>query len=376
MTIESHPLIGVDYSGAHHQYEKREHNKQRAAHALLKENTDLARVYDGRQKKSKHQFNKDYGKLLAYRPGQEPNSTETTLTTFSQLGESLTEAQTQQLADRAKTAHMIIDALERKGATLYLREEPDNTTIMIAPQKIANEADRQDLEEHHDTIIIALKERAKAQETAEPKPEMNGKAEKKTQRAIFCEHILPHVSKGDANFIAYDVERLLHKAGYHDIADDGQKVTAMIYDAIKQNLVVRTARGSFHVLDEVAKRFAPPAEATPEPAAPPAPPQPPEPAPVAAPEAALPALTTPLPRPEGLQKLLENLSLAMATSLVELPDVEHLYRAASQYQDTILQAGEVFLSQVKDFTSQVQQMRQMKDALRDNLMCTSTNTTT
>jgi len=380
MTIESHRLVGVDYSGAKHEYFERHHNKKRAALALLKKKTHLARVYDGREELSKGRPNKGYLiTVLAFRPGFEPNGTETTLTTFNQLGESLTQAQAEVQAERlaqgADTAQMIIRGLENKGATLELVEDANQSRIIISPKGITTETDRQDLKDHHDTIINVLKERAHAQDQSDPKPEMNGSTDKKTQRTIFCEHVLPHLPNGQYNFIRHDVERLLHKAGYHDIADNSQQVSALIYDAEKQKLVEKVVvdgtpvRGSFHVRDEVAKRFSRPAEATPEPAAPPAPPKPPEPSPVEAPE----VMSRPLlPRPEGLQKLFESIGLVMATTLVDLPDPDELDRAASEFQDTILQAGETYLAKVKQFTSRVRQMREMKDTLRNNLTSTPT----
>jgi hypothetical protein len=368
--LQSFRFTSEEWGGKKHDVEWQGYNPGDAAKRLAASDARLVRIYNANPK---HRGDpQKWNKLMWFRQGHNQDACET------EMGLKI-------MAARMDTAHMILDQLVAKGIKLRLLEEPQedgttSTTLINQGLQEATEEQTAEIEAHKDSLIALLKERRDAAK-AEPKPEPKAKAPKPkpnkppSQRQIVIDLF---TQLGTGNFIKYDVQRLLHKGGHHDFADNEPSVDFILADLEKKGLLTRVRRGVYRVATPEADKSPeapPPLELNPAPAAPPAAP-PPDSAPVvAAPE----AIRQPEPAPaatpaaiplNGLKnpvELIVGLTSALLAAPLEEGEITAVEAALLNFSTDMMQAVEKLETTVRPMIQQLRAQSKARRYLREQI---------
>jgi hypothetical protein len=360
VTLQSYKFTTVEYSGKTHEIEARGHTPGKAARRLGEADSRIVRVLDtdprhiGDPRKWK--------KLVWYRKGHEQDASET------EIGQKM-------MAARLDTASMILTQLTASGVKLDVREEPqeDGTvsrSIITRSQCQPTEEQLGEIQAHSDSLIALLLERksmrAEHAVPAAPKPSRS------PQRQLVID-LLPELGKGC--FQRYDVERLLHKAQHHELADNTPSLDFLLADLTKRGLLTRVKMGVYRVTEneiDKAPDGAPPLELQPAPAPTPVPPQ--EPPVVAAPE----AVQQPVPSPalgelKNPLDLIVGLSSALLGAPLDSGEVDAVEAAMSRFENEMLEAIEKVRSAFRPVIQQLRSQNNARRYLRDQIAAPPTN---
>lgn len=230
MTLQSFPLIAVDFSGNEHSLEWRGHSQGDAAERMLRQHSNFRSALNGKQGGT----NNPYRKLVRTQHGVEADATETT------LGQALLEAQS---AQSLQAGRMILSALRKKGLRLDTIEENGIEKIVVTPKGVITPEERAEIDENQASILVLLRnqdaEQAIKEEAARGASPVT--MPKESQRDIVRK-MIPELPD---SFIRYDLEQALHRWEYHDLADKSPKLDSLLAWCATEGLIERTGKGHY-----------------------------------------------------------------------------------------------------------------------------------
>lgn len=240
MTLSSHPLIAVDFNDHEHNLEWRGHSQGDAAERMLRHHANFKAVLNGKQGGK----NNAYRKLVRTQHGVEADETA--------LGQALLEAQSTQSLEAGQ---LILSALQKKGLRLEIIEKEDGTEkIVVRPKGVITPEESAEIDENQASIVVLLRKQEQEEAAA---GELSSATEPKESQRDIIRRMLPDLPD---SFIRYDLEQLLRRSKYQELADKSSKLDNLLAWCATQGLITRTGKGHYRRLitvDTIASEPAP-----------------------------------------------------------------------------------------------------------------------
>jgi hypothetical protein len=339
MTLHSYKLIAVEYGGKEREMEQQGHSQGDAARRLGLSDSHLIRVLNGNPEARGE--NNPYRKVCWFRQGYAPEATE--------MGQAL-------MAARADTAKMVLDQLAGRGIKLIVINDVEDgiarETIGVRPPGDPTAEDLAEIEAHKDSLIALLKERAAARAAQQSSPEPNTKNSRpNTQRSILA-GLVPELPQ--PSFLRYDLERILHKHGHHELADNTTALDNLLSDFTRRKVFERIKPGCYRVKASAAASST--SSETPQPLPPP---QTPPPSDEAANDEQ--ASSPPASKPEpGLQETLIGLAAQMSAGTVDESTIQAVEQAVNNLEIDFFAIIEKVVDPIRTLTQQLRTMNAIR----------------